>query len=154
MLNEEPRARPLLEENILPMLGIKTHQLMQIQFESDGDRLHYINQQSDFIMDWIGKICDDKVHKVRIIWIGYGNIKDYLQCLDKDGTIDAFNFFIFGARGTNIDKLDYCVSSRLKSAYPKYIFSTDTIQGEWIHKSKLTNLKWYFCRKSSANHNT
>lgn len=148
VLNDIPYPKPLLEEDILPMLSILTHQFTEATFRSEGDRLDYQQQQCKFLMDWIGKLCDNKV---RMVWIGSKNIRNYLQYLANDNTIDMFNFFIFGARSDFVDVLNYFVNNRLKETFPNYVFTTESIGGKWIRKSQLVDFKWIFCRKSSQD---
>lgn len=148
VLNAIPYARPLFEENILPMIAVQTQKILNTVFESEGEEVTHRQQQADFIMRWIGRLCDNKV---RIIWIGTKETKDYLYYLSKDDVFNSFHFFIFGARHYHIDKLNYLVNKRLPLLYPNCDLEKTSIEGKWIYKSKITNFKWIFCRKSAQD---
>lgn len=144
VLNEEPKAQPLLEENIIPIIGIQTSSFSKFMYEFNGDHLESCDDQCKFFTDWLGRLCNDKV---RIIWIGSRRVGEYLQCLKKNNIFNQFNFFIFGARRDNIDKLNYFATNRLPITYSNVNFNMTPIEGDWIHHGKLVHHKWIFCHK-------
>lgn len=144
VLNDEPRARPLLEENIIPIIGIQTSFFSKLKYESNGDQLESRDEQCKFFTDWLGRLCNDKV---RIIWIGTRSAGEYLQCLKKNDTFNQFDFFIFGARRDNIDKLNYFTTNRLPATYSNVNFNMIPIEGDWIHHGRLVHHKWIFYHK-------
>jgi hypothetical protein len=144
VLNDVPKAKPLLEETVLPIIGILTQQIQTKKYDSNGDGIKDFNKQRDFFIKWIGRLCDDKV---RIMWIASSPIKRYLKFLTKDNSISKFEFFIFGARRSNINVLDHFMEIRLPQAYPQYDFQYISVEGNWERRSKLVNHKWIFVHK-------
>jgi len=144
VLNDEPKAKPLLEETIIPILGIQSSNFYRSTYASNGERGKTRNEQCEFFTDWLGRLCNDKV---RIIWIGARSAGEYLKCLEKDAAIDSFDFFIFGARRANINILNHFIDERLPQKYTQYDFKSVSIEGDWERRSKVINHKWVFCHR-------
>jgi len=142
VLNPIPRKKPLLEHNLLPMVGIQT-EIYKKEKLKGGNVLAYQKQWHQFFAKWIDRISKDKV---RIMWIGEFTAREYLMYLEKNDTFTSFEFFIFGARDANIDKLDYFVR-RLTEKYTDYEFNISSIEGKWWYRSMERDWKWYFCQK-------